>query len=71
MLILGPPNLPATMAHDASTLYARNLFALLTLLLKDGQVAVREDDEVVAGTLLTHAGKIVNPAVAALANQGS
>jgi H+-translocating NAD(P) transhydrogenase subunit alpha len=67
VLILGPGNLPATMAHDASLVYARNLLALLTLLLKDGQVAVREDDEVVAGTLLTHGGKIVNPAVAALA----
>ena len=29
VLILGPSNLPATMAHDASTLYARNVLALI------------------------------------------
>ena len=66
-LILGPGNLPATMAHDASLVYSRNLLALLMLLLKDGQLAVREDDEVVRGTLLTHGGRIVNEAVAKLA----
>ena len=29
VLILGPSNLPAAMPHDASLLYARNVFALL------------------------------------------
>lgn len=67
VLILGPGNLPATVAHDASLVYSRNLLALLTLLWKDGQLAVREDDEVVRGTLLTHGGQIVNKAVADLA----
>lgn len=67
VLVLGPANLPATVAHDASLLYSRNLLALLMLLLRDGQLAVREDDEVVRGTLLTHGGKIVNEAVAKLA----
>ena len=36
VLILGPSNLAATMPHDASTLYARNVLALLQLLWKDG-----------------------------------
>ena len=54
--ILGPANLPATVAGDASLLYSRNVLALVQLLLKDGQLRVPEDDEVVAGTLLTHAG---------------
>ena len=61
VLILGPSNLPAAMPHDASLLYARNVFALLQLLLdKEGKLAVNLDDEVVAGTLLTHAGQVVH-----------
>ncbi|RMH16596.1 MAG: Re/Si-specific NAD(P)(+) transhydrogenase subunit alpha [Acidobacteria bacterium] len=59
VLILGPSNLPAqTMATDASQLYARNVWALLESLIRDGEVVVDLDDEVVAGALLTHAGEI-------------
>jgi NAD(P) transhydrogenase subunit alpha len=56
--ILAPTNLPATLAHDASTLYAKNVLALLLSLTKAGAIQVDTADEVVAGTLLTHAGKI-------------
>jgi NAD(P) transhydrogenase subunit alpha len=61
VLILGPSNLAATMPHDASSLYARNVWALLQLLLKEGGIAVDTQDEVVAGTLLTHDGQVVHP----------
>ena len=61
VLILGPSNLPAAMPHDASLLFARNAFALLQLLLdKEGNLTVNTADEVVAGALLTHAGKILH-----------
>jgi NAD(P) transhydrogenase subunit alpha len=60
VLILGPSNLAATMPHDASSLYARNVWALLQLLLKEGGIAVDTQDEVVAGTLLTHDGQVVH-----------
>jgi NAD(P) transhydrogenase subunit alpha len=56
--ILAPTNLPATLAHDASTLYAKNVLALLLSLTKGGAIQIDTADEVVAGTLLTHAGKI-------------
>lgn len=59
VLILGPSNLPAAMPHDASLLFARNVFALLQLLLdKEGKLAVDVADEVIAGALLTHGGKV-------------
>jgi NAD(P) transhydrogenase subunit alpha len=64
--ILAPTNLAATLAHDASSLYARNVLALLRLLGKDGQVTIDTTDEVVAGTLLTHAGQVQAPVIAAL-----
>jgi len=57
--ILGPTNLAATMPHDASTLYARNVLALVKELLADGALKLDpEGDEVVAGALLTHRGEV-------------
>lgn len=61
VVILGPSNLPAAMPHDASLLYARNIFALLQILLdKEGHLAPDLADEIVAGTLLTHGGTVVH-----------
>ena len=58
VLILGPANLPAETPVDASQLYARNVWALLETLLKDGAIELDTDDEVVDGALLTHAGEV-------------
>lgn len=61
VLILGPSNLAAAMPHDASLLYARNVFALLQILLdKEGKLAPDLDDEILAGALLTHAGGVAH-----------
>src|SRR4029450_6952122 len=61
VLIRGPANLPAAMPHDASLLYARNVFALLQILLdKEGNLAPDLTDEVLAGALLTHAGRVAH-----------
>jgi len=64
VLILGPSNLAATAPHDASALYARNVLALLLLMWKEGQLTVDMQDEVIAGSLLTHEGRIIHPATA-------
>ncbi len=63
--ILAPTNLAASMPLDASTLYARNVLALLHLMVKEGELVVDAEDEVIAGTLLTHAGKVVHAPTAA------
>jgi NAD(P) transhydrogenase subunit alpha len=61
VLILGPSNLAAAMPHDASLLYARNVFALLQLLLdKEGHLAPDLNDEILAAALLTHAGAVAH-----------
>ncbi|MFL6259592.1 MAG: Re/Si-specific NAD(P)(+) transhydrogenase subunit alpha [Thermoanaerobaculia bacterium] len=61
VLIVGPSNLAATMPHDSSLLFARNVLSLLQLLLdKEGKLAVNTGDEVVAGSLLTHGGQVVH-----------
>jgi proton-translocating NAD(P)+ transhydrogenase subunit alpha len=61
VVIVGPSNLAATMPHDSSLLFARNVLSLLQLLLdKEGNLVVNTEDEVIAGSLLTHAGQVVH-----------
>jgi len=68
VLVLGPQNLAATVGADASLLFARNVLNLLMLVWdkKTKELSVPESDDVVTGTLLTHAGEIRNPQIAAL-----
>jgi NAD(P) transhydrogenase subunit alpha len=51
--IVGLTNLPSTMANHASQLYARNVNALLGLMVKDGALGLDWDDEVLAGACVT------------------
>lgn len=63
--ILGPTNLPAAVALDASRVYARNLVNLLLHLVKDGALTLDLEDEITKGALVTHDGQVVNAAVRA------
>jgi NAD(P) transhydrogenase subunit alpha len=56
--IIGAGDLPSEVATTASTLYARNVTNLLSLLVRDGQVQPDFDDEIVAATCLTAGGVI-------------
>jgi NAD(P) transhydrogenase subunit alpha len=59
--IVSPLNLPATMPEHASSLYARNVQALLELFLdEDGNLALDFDDEVVAGACVTRDKEAAN-----------
>jgi NAD(P) transhydrogenase subunit alpha len=51
--LIGLTNLPSTMANHASQLYARNVSALLGLMVKDGALGLDWDDEVLAGACVT------------------
>jgi len=50
--ILAPLNLPAQMPAHASQMYARNLLAVLALLIKDGALVMNRDDEVIKAMLV-------------------
>jgi len=66
--ILGPLNVPSTMAEHASQLYARNIQALLGLMITDeGELSLDFDDEVIAGACITRDGEIVHEAAKATA----
>ena len=69
--VVGPVNLPSRGAIHASEMYARNLFNFLSLMLRDGTLAIDWDDELVAQSCLTHAGEVRHAAAAALLEQGT
>ncbi|MFZ0158668.1 MAG: NAD(P) transhydrogenase subunit alpha [Kineosporiaceae bacterium] len=60
VLLVGMKDAASTMPADASRLYARNVANLLLLMTKDGAVVPDLDDEVVAGTCLTHDGAVLH-----------
>jgi NAD(P) transhydrogenase subunit alpha len=63
--IVGPLNVPASMPVHASQLYSKNVLNLLTLMLKDGQFDLNMEDDIVAGTVITHSGEVVHQGVKA------
>jgi NAD(P) transhydrogenase subunit alpha len=66
--ILAPLNVPSTMAEHASQLYARNIEALLELMVgDDGKLSLDFDDEIIAGACITRGGEIVHEGAKAAA----
>src|SRR6201996_428849 len=63
--IMGPTNLPGALATDASSLYARNLFNFVSLIVdkKTGQLAIDWNDEIVQGAAVVKDGELIHPAV--------
>ena len=61
--IVGYANVPGRLAASSSSLYAKNLFAFLEILIdkKTKALAVNWDDEIVKATALTRDGAVVHP----------
>jgi NAD(P) transhydrogenase subunit alpha len=62
--IVAPLDMPSLLGDDASNLYAHNQYNLLALMLKNNVITIDWTDEVLAKTVLTHAGKMFDDAVA-------
>src|SRR5579875_1274648 len=56
--IIGPVNLPGSLAYNASEMYARNLYNFLQPALVNGELAIDWNDEVFAQACLTRDGAI-------------
>jgi NAD(P) transhydrogenase subunit alpha len=54
--VVGTTNLPSTMPHHASQLYSRNVYALLSPWLVDGELVVDMNDDVAKGACVATAG---------------
>jgi NAD(P) transhydrogenase subunit alpha len=61
--IIGAQNLPSTVPTAASNAYSRNISALLLHLVKEAELAIDTSDEIQAGVVVAHDGKVVHPAV--------
>jgi H+-translocating NAD(P) transhydrogenase subunit alpha len=64
--IIGADNLPASMPTAASNAFSRNVATLLEYLTADGALAIDTSDEIQAGVVITHDGRVVQEGVAAL-----
>jgi len=64
--VVGYLNVPGRIAASASSLYAKNLFAFLEILVDKTSkaLAVKWDDEIVKATALTRDGAIIHPSFA-------
>ena len=64
--IVGHLNVPGRIAASASSLYAKNLFAFLEILVDKSNhaLAVKWDDEIVKATALTRDGAVIHPSFA-------
>ena len=58
--VVGPLNLPSDLAKDSSQLFSKNISNFLRLLIKDGELKINREDEIVDGTLLFLNGELVN-----------
>jgi NAD(P) transhydrogenase subunit alpha len=60
---MAPLDLPSAMPQHASMLYAKNVLALITHLVKNGELVLDMDDEITKGVCVTRDGQILNEAV--------
>ena len=57
--IIGPVNVPSTVAHHASQMFGKNIENLLNLLIgKDGEITLDFEDQIVQDTVVAHDGDV-------------
>ena len=60
VVIDGTINLPSTMPVHASQLYAKNVSTFVTYMMKEGELNLDLEDEIISGAMFTHEGKITH-----------
>lgn len=58
--ILGPVRLAGTIPVHASFMYSRNITALVLLMVKEGALNLDFNDDILAGSCITHEGKVLH-----------
>lgn len=70
VIIDGSFNIPGTMPIHASQVYARNVCALVTYMVKDSELNLDMEDEIISGSMFTHNGRITNELTKTAMDQG-
>ena len=66
--IVGVSNLPASMPQDASKMYGKNYLNFLKLMIKEGEVNLNFEDDILSGTCVCHAGQPISPRIVQMQN---
>jgi H+-translocating NAD(P) transhydrogenase subunit alpha len=66
--IVGVGNLAANMPQDASKMYGKNYLNFLKLIIKDGNLNLNLEDDIVHGTCVCHKGKPVSSRIIQIQN---
>ena len=64
--ILGPLNPASAVPFHASQMYGSNMASFLKLMVKNGELTMNREDEIIRETLVTYGGEVVNPRVSEL-----
>jgi H+-translocating NAD(P) transhydrogenase subunit alpha len=69
--VIGAGNLAATVPTAASAAFARNVSTVLLHMVTGAELAIDTSDEIQAGIVITHGGKVVHAGTAALLTPGT
>lgn len=69
--IFGPVNLPSTLPYHASQMFGKNVSNFLLNIVKDGQLHLDPEDEIVSESMVTRNGEVVNARVRELSGQAA
>jgi len=61
--VIGPINLPGTVAFHASQMYAKNITTFVLHIVKSGELQLGSDDGIVRETVVSRDGQVVHPLV--------
>lgn len=61
--VIGPVNVPSSVPYHASQMYAKNIANLLLLMVKDEELNIDLEDEILKESLVTDGGNVVNDRV--------
>jgi NAD(P) transhydrogenase subunit alpha len=68
VVILGPTNLPAEVPYHASQMFSNNVTKFLLNMVKDGQVALNLEDEIIRDTMVARGGEVCHPRLRQMLN---
>jgi NAD(P) transhydrogenase subunit alpha len=68
--VIGPLNLVAEVPVHASQMYSKNISTFLLHMVKEGNLLIDSEDEIVRGALIAHDGRLVHEAVLAALKKG-
>ncbi len=58
--IIGPVNIPSSVPYHASQMYSKNITNFCMLFIKNGEININLNDDILSSTLLTKDGSLVN-----------